>query len=333
MLFSHFKYRRQLSLFLLLPALLWCTGCRRAQPTNAEAQAQTEQHAAETTAAVEIREKTMVTLGDSIAAGYGLSDAPAQRYSALTAAALTQQEKNTHWNEYNYAISGDDSSDLLSLLQGELPELQNADLITVCIGANNVLGPGIDFLSACVEQSVSTDGSVQYTVNSAAVSKSYEKFKTDAAGGTDRLREDLKQICQLIRAQNTDAPLYFLSVYNPYATVRQTIPIGSINVPFSALSAAAVRSVNRVLEACAPENGYRLVPVAQAFADTETVLVNASDPSSPFSYPDPHPNAAGHRVIAQTLVQAILSPEPDASASADTESTAHTTSADAVPAS
>ena len=228
----------------------------------------------------------MVTLGDSIAAGYGLSDASTQRYSALTAAALTQQEKNTHWNEYNYAISGDDSSDLLSLLQGELPELQNADLITVCIGANNVLGPGIDFLSACVEQSVSTDGSVQYTVNSAAVSKSYEKFKTDAAGGTDRLQKDLNQICQLIRAQNADAPLYFLSVYNPYATVRQTIPIGSINVPFSALSAAAVRSVNRVLEACAPENGYRLVPVAQAFADTETVLVNASDPSSPFSYPD-----------------------------------------------
>ena len=72
-------------------------------------------------------------------------DPETQAYPAL----LRDRMQSYSEVEYaNYAVDGQTSAGLLELLSsGGAPMLDGADVVTVCIGANNLLGPTIGLLS------------------------------------------------------------------------------------------------------------------------------------------------------------------------------------------
>lgn len=240
--------------------------------------------------------RVLYALGDSIASGYALRSPYTERYSALLIAALSERD-GLSWEERNFAVAGDTSTDLLNRLRsGQVTGLEEADEITVCIGANNVLGPAGTFLMSY--------GSALFSEEpETSVSEAYEVFRKAAGQGVATLTADLKSVMDLLRAANPTAPITFMTVYNPYRNIDYDIDLDGLPIPFSLMSDTYVGMVNDALRAAAPELGFELVDVYAAFEQDESgkALVNADDAESLFA--DPHPTAEGHRVIAETFFE------------------------------
>jgi lysophospholipase L1-like esterase len=96
---------------------------------------------AETETTAQSNSNILAVFGDSIASGYGLDDSE-YRYSEICADYLG-------WEEINYAHSGDDISDLYTLLT-ENPDAAaaaaNAEVIVVSIGANDIISAALTFI-------------------------------------------------------------------------------------------------------------------------------------------------------------------------------------------
>ena len=123
---------------------LLLTGC------SAGASQDASESAAESSAAAV--EKSLVTLGDSISFGYGLDDPSTERYSVLLKEKLDSRDKIT-WTDSNYAVSGDDSGDLIRKLNnGRALHAPSADTIILYIGANNLLGAYSDYIMDMAEE-------------------------------------------------------------------------------------------------------------------------------------------------------------------------------------
>lgn len=127
-----------------------------------------------------------VALGDSIARGYGLDDPETQAYPAL----LRDRMQSYSEVEYaNYAVDGQTSAGLLELLSsGGAPMLDGADVVTVCIGANNLLGPTIGLLS---EQLVELALDMPSLLR-----KYYEAITGGDASALEEVRSDLNRACR-----------------------------------------------------------------------------------------------------------------------------------------
>ncbi|MEM7583658.1 MAG: arylesterase [Acidobacteriota bacterium] len=125
-----------LSSLLLLAALgLSCLACgERQQPAqNSQATAQRPQPLPAPSAEPEEPLPLIIFLGDSLTAGYGLSEA--QAFPALIEAQLNQEERRAR--VVNAGISGDTTAGGLDRLDWLLQ--QQPDILMVCLGANDGL--------------------------------------------------------------------------------------------------------------------------------------------------------------------------------------------------
>jgi len=102
-----------------------------------------------------IRTGNYVALGDSVAAGYGLS--PEDRYTDILYNIIKEEENIVEY--INLAVTGYTTTMLLELLNNlrgeELRIISNAKIITLNIGGNNILGPFKNYLSDMQSQIVS----------------------------------------------------------------------------------------------------------------------------------------------------------------------------------
>lgn len=245
------------------------------------------------------RESLLVlSLGDSIARGYGLRDIGNTRYSAIIREYFA--EDGITCMEQNYGVDGQTSTELIAYAE-TLP-LAEADVITVSIGANNVLGPAFDYLYAYYDYASSPD--TVYTDTS--IAEKYRTFLAQADEGIVTLENDIPKIIGAIREQNEDCDIIFLTLYNPYAAVDFTMYINGFPIDFAALSASYVTRISDVISASAETNGYSVADVREAFDGKEEKLVvaGAAD-GTDMEKMDPHPNENGHRVIAETVYRVM----------------------------
>ena len=163
---------------ILLSLLCLLAACTTGGPAE-DSSAGSDSLPAETSSAPPTRR--YVALGDSIARGYGLDDPETQAYPAL----LRDRMQSYSEVEYaNYAVDGQTSAGLLELLSnGGAPMLDGADVVTVCIGANNLLGPTIGLLS---EQLVELALDMPSLLR-----KYYEAITNGDASALEEVRSDL----------------------------------------------------------------------------------------------------------------------------------------------
>jgi len=244
-------------------------------------------------------EHTLVCIGDSIASGFALPNAASQRYSALLANMLGED-----WAEYNYAVPGHTGSDMLSLLNnGVASELENADIITVCIGANNVLKPAQSFLMTYSAYSLSIETGDDSALTPEDIRNAYADFRSSAQAGAKSLRSELAGALEYIHNVNTDARVILMTVYNPYKTNSTEIDIAGLPIPMNVMSDTFVNLINTVITEEAANLGYEVTDVYSAFESAEEYLINGD--GAPSFIADPHPNAAGHQLIAETYYSTI----------------------------
>lgn len=229
-----------------------------------------------------------VALGDSICRGYGLADPETQRYSSLIA-------ERTGCAVHNYGVDGQTGSGLLTFLQeGKAEALPQADVVSVSIGANNLLTTLSTLLRALFSDIVTSDPEPSADAESfyAAVDEALASFE-----------QELPELIGEIRGQAPNAHILFQTVYNPYRSFAHfPIRLNGSKVYLAELADGCVTRLNDMIRAGAQTYGYTVCDVYDAFEQNADQLVNASLSKLNF---DPHPNAAGHKVIADTLLKEI----------------------------
>lgn len=243
-----------------------------------------------------------VALGDSIAYGYGLSSPETDAYPAIINKAL--QKKFT--TEYlNYAVSGSTSADLLSIVENKHTALDNADLVTVCIGANNVLKP----FTSCLQRLTAKigNGGIDFA-DRIDIAKTFDEINKALCGkelsaemeqGIIDVQNDLDRILKVIKTRAPQAKVAVMLVYSPYHGLQITLPYIQKALDLGVLSDLWVTRLNAVIAAAAGSAGCLTVDGYTAFSD-KTGLLNVAVNSLPprFCF-DPHPNLSGHIYLAQ----------------------------------
>lgn len=267
-------------------------------------------------------EVNIVALGDSIPRGYGLKNPSRDSFPSQVASHFSKIYSNVDLK--NYAVDGMKSDELVELLQaGKAPAVKNADIIIICIGANNILQYSYDLLyrkDIDVEELFMSYGNFLMSDKSdMSAPKAIEKYIKDVCdyaasaeftdkinGGVENLREDIPKIISYIRSVNKDAKIYFTTVYNPYKGMDFTLPYVDALFPLGSLSDKFVGLINDVITDSASSNGYKIVDVFNLFENDKGKNVNAQlDLSSLNLEYDPHPNLNGHTLIAQEFIKII----------------------------
>ncbi len=239
----------------------------------------------------------MVFLGDSIAAGYGLEGYDkedlykCQSYPVMLGSEYTELLKDECGHTMiNDAVSGDTSQDLLDLLDGGVldEDLKNSDAVVVSIGGNDVLHIIFDAaekLGWDPEKGDFDFGRIDLkeafdslTSMSDQIDEALEGYKTNLA-----------EIAQKIH-ERTDGEIYIQTLYNPVEYFKDW----DMLVDYAD---GKIDTFNEIVKNGADADGvhhYTVIDVGNQFEGRNSQLTNMSD------Y-DIHPNADGHKVIAETV--------------------------------
>ena len=211
----------------------------------------------------------------------------------------------------NLAEDGTTSGDLLEVVQDEENSdiLQNADLITITIGGNDLMGALYQYLADAYNAANGTDISAN-DVQDALAGTSSEinqatmlTFATDVIGdfadsdaaktALEEFGENLSGAIAAIRTANLNVTIIMANQYNPYTHA------------FSGLYPQIVEAfdeglalLNGAIDAGAKTGVYSVADVYTVFQDAAQNPCNASllPPSLDF-----HPNAYGHELIAEVI--------------------------------
>ncbi|MCD7783436.1 MAG: GDSL-type esterase/lipase family protein [Firmicutes bacterium] len=241
-----------------------------------------------------------VALGDSICYGYGLDSPETERYSVLVASYIDAYEYY-ECGEYNYGVNGQTSSELLETLKnGEITELSDADVVTVSIGANNILSPATSFFINYVAASLIEDD----TTRNAALASLYTDFISELDAGVAAFEADLPEIIENIYKSAPIAEIIFQTVYNPFRNFDLAIDTGNGEVSLSELADVYITKINDIINGNWGVYGYEIADIYTAFESEIDVVFADAAGTSLLSF-DPHPTAKGHELIAKTIFALI----------------------------
>lgn len=202
---------------------------------------------------------SIVALGDSLTRGVG--DDTGEGYVGNLKKML-KDDYNQKTTISNLAISGAESAELAAQIQtkGIQYNISQADLITITMGGNDLF-PGVNGLDKLDTYVPDTDSFVMHS----------------------------QTILKTIRSINSDAPIYWVSLYNPFEDLSSS----ELN------TSTFVIEWNAKLATVATEfpNVY-IVPVFDLFQGRNSDFLS----SDHF-----HPNEKGHATIAKRLMDTIAS--------------------------
>lgn len=239
----------------------------------------------------------LVSLGDSIA--YGSSVPTGQGYSDLFYAYLQSKPQLESAKLFNLSKPGAKSSDLLNELEGDgnvKGSMENARVVTVSIGGNNLLEPVIRSVATAYQidpadlqladklgNLLKNDKDQNNTLLRSALS---ETLEAELNTGVAQFKANWPKIVGLIKTLAPDAQIDVLSVYNPFP---QEDLLFSLFDPY-------VQKINDTIKA---GKGYTTADIYTCF------LQGAAQKPLNFDLlqgqTDPHPTKQGHKMIFQTL--------------------------------
>jgi len=252
-------------------------------------------------------------IGDSIAAGYALGSytddgcTPKEGYVSLLAEKLGASKIN------DLAVSGIDTDGVLYLLNNDEKYkecVKNSDIITVSLGSNDLLGPGINMIAAAVTgdpdaspdellelfASVSVSEALAFSEKiykyvsqpeqAAQLEEIDKKFQTNWTAFIDKVKE-----------LNPTAELIVTDYYNPYY-VFDAILKDDIVQPL-------LDKFNKYINEHEYNNTvYRIAEINELGA-----MLGYSNVNLLFGQMDVHPSAKGHDYIARRI-WSVYSGEP-----------------------
>lgn len=193
-----------------------------------------------------------VSLGDSIPEGYALPQHSNKDLNGFVAGSYPYSIRSFLQNSYanvsaiNYAKEGLTSTQLKTqlvnlsktTLTSEQQEMKtniaNADVITICIGANDILGPAQKNLLDIVRNS------------------DFSQYLKDFDNGVNLFSNNLSIIVDQLNILNPTAKLIFSNIYNPYKeflTAKNGVSVYYSTINLMDVSAKKVNIIGQISEA------------------------------------------------------------------------------------
>ena len=215
-----------------------------------------------------------VALGDSIAAGYGASDADTTSYVALVAAAL-RERFGPDLEMLSLAAGGHTTQDLINTqLAPALEALRQGDvrLVTVTISGNDL-------------------SSLQTWPDAAACIQDVTKPPCPVPEILAGTEERLSTILSRLREAGPDTALVIQVYQNFYSGTGHQ---------YAQAAEQAFGLINDLILRVAERYGILVADPGAAFAGRGGELTHILDPT-----PDSHPNDAGHQAIAEAFLDVL----------------------------
>lgn len=256
-----------------------------------------------------------LALGDSISTGYGLAEGQ-KGFADIVA-------EEMGYTLINRAINGNTSMGILAQMKDPLvlADVKQADVITITCGGNDLMGmlfqaiadayntavpPILAIKAENVPAIMSAEGDPRQqalmmaakTVLEGNAEMGIEPIIAGEAIKTalTAYMNNMAAVITTIRMMNADATIVVTTQYNPYAV------FGGAYESLSAGVDLGVQALSKVIADYSTVVGYRVAGVYGAFAASAENLCNAT--MEPLNV-DVHPNAAGHAVIAQCVLDAL----------------------------
>jgi len=204
-----------------------------------------------------------VALGDSLAAGQTPNREIDTGYSDLIAQELARNQPLAFYSK-DLSFPGFTTADVLERVQSKeaRPMLQNANVITISAGANDLLR---------LIRADAKSGSL-----------SFQQIPADYS--LNGVRKNMVMLLSDLKKIAPKAEIYVIGYYFAYPHARELQKVGT---------AKQLGILNEILAKVTKEAGVNFVNVATAFGDKATDKVpNASDV---------HPNAEGYRTMANSF--------------------------------
>lgn len=246
----------------------------------------------------ETKPKKLVALGDSITRGYGLAEDEKSYVDILTEEGCFESN--------NFAVNGRTSVVLLESLQKpsqkEKQALEQADYIVMSIGGNDMLY----LLNKLVDgvlpsDSMSNPAEAMENLVDMANKLTPENMESDIA----YYKSTVEKIIKLLQKMNPKAEIVMQTVYDPFKPVFVVAPVvfsymeNDINYAYERVE-SCIDGFNTSLVELSKKYGFKLADVSKDFKESDKKYINMS-----LSNPDIHPNAAGHRRIAEIVEQTL----------------------------
>lgn len=251
--------------------------------------------------------KSYVALGDSITTGDGLAGSE-QAFPEIVA-------EETGYDLTNLAVSGATSQDLLETLSDDRASdaVEGADLITITIGGNDLMGALYLYLANEYNEKNNTsfdaddvrdalmgeeDAPVeQMTMVLFAAGKLSSFTQSDEADTAfTEFAENLSAIVTTIKTANPDVSIIVANQYNPYSSFEGTM-LALVATVFD----EGLTLLNGIIDAGAGTGAYSVADVYGMFDQAGETPCNAYFTSTTDMDLDFHPNAYGHELIAEVI--------------------------------
>ena len=182
--------------------------------------------------------ENITVLGDSISTGYGLDD------DELSYCGYLQEYFDADLD--NFAKDGRQTAELIEQLENDADvrsSVEQADLICVSIGGNDVLQIFLDSLSE-LKNAGGNNSEEQFVFSQEFVQGFIMKYASAFGPAAAQAGENIAEIRKKISELNPEAPIIMQTVYNPFETdnekerykaVRQAVNdfVGSLNTNIS----------------------------------------------------------------------------------------------------
>lgn len=256
---------------------------------------------------------TYLALGDSITTGYAPDGKVDRPFADQVAAAQG-------YTLVNLAADGEISASLLTKLTApgseELTAATGADLITITIGGNDLMGALYEYLAEEYvkdnpdESDFDTDDAKALLMSGDSEFLTFAVNKISDPGFTIQIlptlntfTSNLTNIIGAIKQVNPNATILVATQYNPYYYLAKSMegtPFADTASKISTAFEAGLTFLNGAIST-GTSAGYQVIDVHQTFKDAVdgTPPVNPCNPSM-FTL-DFHPNQTGHDLIAEAI--------------------------------
>lgn len=252
-----------------------------------------------------------VSLGDSIA--HGMSATPGNSYYDLFSTYLSANVPSKYsYTTVNKGVSGWKTGDLLNSVTSRTGEagiaLKGGTIVTVCIGANNLLGPVInavanaygldssnpDFLTTLQGKITANPAQWDMVLYQLYFSALAGSLHQDLYKGVASFNADWPLIINGIKKKAPGAQILALTIYDPLPMDNQ----------FYNILNPLIVSINKTINSQAVKSGYKVADIYTDFKlSTESPV--SFDMNGNF---DPHPNNLGHGIIFEDLKTKVILP-------------------------
>lgn len=240
----------------------------------------------------------MVVMGDSIATGYGLDGYAGGKEKVRSYANILKDKYSPKlpadcpFKLDNFAVDGYTSEDLLKLLKsGDCDKaLSEADCILISIGGNDLLHA---LWFVIEKKGIGQSGDIGAS-DILKILTSLDDLRDKLDENLAAFEKNLPEIASYINSK-TEAKFFIQTLYDPLEDF-------SLVPGVSKIAKEKIGRLNEIIRMHAgdPSGEYSVCDTAPAFAGKSKELTN-------ISRIDIHPNAEGHKVLAETLDKAVMS--------------------------